>query len=206
MRFIWGEYSHCSYLNQLSFHRFASPWRGISVMPALYFGKEFYFSSVEISVLSEGLQGVEQTPSAGHKSQFESRARDQGQRRDFLLLSDSTGPISVLCRSGSKPLVLANPQIHICIFSGQILTGAECHPVKSAQQQSAPLHKGWNCFLAVAITGHRSSSVPHHWVLQRELEASSALRPQRDLALRSKIEGLLAGVMGVTSHCTGKAG
>lgn len=73
-------------------------------MPALYFGKEFYFSSVEISVLSEGLQGLEQTPDAGHKSQFESRARDQGQRRDFLLLSNSTGPISVLCWSGSKPL------------------------------------------------------------------------------------------------------
>lgn len=61
------------------------------------------FSSLSISVDSEELWGQGKDSDAGHKSQFEWKARDRVQRGDFLLFHDFIGPISVLCQTGRKP-------------------------------------------------------------------------------------------------------
>lgn len=103
IRFIWVEYSHYCCLNQLSSLLFC--FSAVEAFNSCQFydlEEKFYFFL--LSVHSESLWRVEQkTREAGCLSQLELGAR-HGVRGEIFYLPDFTGPISVICQMGRKPL------------------------------------------------------------------------------------------------------
>lgn len=103
IRFIWVEYSHYCCLNQLPSLLFC--FSAVEAFDSCQFydlGEKFYFFL--FSIHSESLWRVEQkTREAGCLSQLELGARD-GVRGEIFYLPDFTGPISVICQMGRKPL------------------------------------------------------------------------------------------------------
>lgn len=188
-------------------------------MSVFWFGEGVLFFW-NLSALPRGSEGGTEGRDAGHKPQFASRARHGGRRGDFLLLCDIPGPIPALCWSGSKlseasrstdPYFLFQTK-HSLEESDNLAKGIpdtkRALPAvvnaRGPRSEVPPLHEAWNCVPAVAITGHRSSSVPHHWVLHRELETGGVPQHRRDLAFRSKIEWLLEGATSSTWRCAEK--
>ena len=77
---------------------------------------------------------------------------------------------------------------------------------QGALKQRAPLHKGGDCFPAAVVTGASilicSPSLNSPLCFRNKRCNLRHQRPRRDLAFRSKIERLLAGVKAITQHCT----
>lgn len=121
------------------------------------------FSSLSISVDSEELWGQGKDSDAGHKSQFEWKARDRVQRGDFLLFHDFIGPISVLCQTGRKPPNASRSGETHFFFSDHILIRGEWHPAKNI-----PKHKA----LALRLS--------YQWSFPSNLKCS---QPQREVPL-----------------------
>ena len=176
--YIWVEYSHYCCLNQLSSLLFR--FSAVEAFDSCQFydsGEKLYFFL--LSVHFESLRRVEQkTHQAGCLSQLQRGARGRV-REEIFCLPDFTGPISVFCQMGRKPLSdqtdthyyynfrpkyslertdqlakdIPKHEAVVLASSCQWLLSFPPSPSTPSPEQRAPLHKGGDCVPAAAVTG-----------------------------------------------------